>query len=139
MCSVEICGGGLYLGILSLYDIKTRKIPRWLLSFGIVGAILLKSIYKNTSILLVSAGIGIGMLFCIFSKITGETLGMGDSYLITILGGFVGVWNLLYILAYAFLFSAFFSAIILIVKRFNRSIQIPFIPFLMAAYILWSF
>ncbi len=68
---------------------------------------------------------------------TGETLGMGDSYLITILGGVVGVWNLLYILAYAFLFSAAYSAILLATKKFKRNIQIPFVPFLTAAYILW--
>lgn len=139
MCPLEIYGGGLYLGILSVYDIQTRKVPRWLLGVGMAAAIFLKCFYKNSSIFLVSVGIAIGIVFCMISKVTGETLGMGDSYLITILGGFVGAWNLLYILAYAFLFSAIYSAIVLVMRKFNRKIQIPFIPFLMAAYVLWSF
>lgn len=138
MCPLEIYGGGLYLGILSVVDIRTRKIPRWLLVLGMSGTILLKSIYKNCSIMLAVSGVAIGFLFCMISKITEETLGMGDSYLITILGAFVGGWNLLYILAYAFLFSAGYSVVVLIFCRFNRKIQIPFIPFLMAAYILWA-
>lgn len=139
MCALEIYGGGLYLGILSVLDIRTRKIPRWLLILGMSGTILLKSISKNSSIVLVVSGVAIGFLFCMISKVSKETLGMGDSYLITILGAFVGGWNLLYILAYAFLFSACYSVIVLLFHRFNRKIQIPFIPFLMVAYILWAF
>ncbi len=137
MCPLEICGGGLYLGILSVYDIKTRKVPRWLLGMGMVAAIFLKCVYRSSSIALVSMGIGIGVVFCIISKITDETLGMGDSYLITILGVFVGGWDLLCILAYAFLFAASYSVLVLVMKRFNKNIQIPFIPFLMAAYVIW--
>lgn len=137
MYPLELWGGGLYLSILSIYDIRTHRIPRWLLWIGIIATIFLKGFYKNISIALIGMGIGIGILFCTISKLTEETLGMGDSYLITILGGFVGAWNLLYILAYAFLFSAGYSAILLIRKKFNKNIQIPFVPFLMAAYGLW--
>lgn len=137
MYPLELCGGGLYLGILSVYDIKTRKIPGWLFYVGMGGVILLKCLYKNISLLQAGIGIGIGVIFCIISKVTEETFGMGDSYLITILGGLVGAWNLLYILAYAFLFSASYSIILLVRKRFRRNLQIPFVPFILFAYILW--
>ncbi len=139
MYPLEIYGGGLYLGILSLIDIRTRKIPQWLLILGMLMAVITKSICKNISIILIISGVAIGLLFCMISKTTGEKLGVGDSYVITLIGAFTGMWNLLQILCYAFLFSACYSAAILIIKKFNRKIQIPFIPFLMAAYVLWSF
>ena len=76
-----------------------------------------------------------GLGFLAVSKVSGEALGYGDSILITILGIFLGFWNILSVLMAAFLLAAVFSAVMLARRGFTRKSSFPFVPFLAAAYI----
>ena len=84
---------------------------------------------------LLIAGGAVGAGFLAVSKISGEAMGYGDSILITILGGFLGFWNILSVLTAAFLLAAVFSAVMLVRRGFTRKSSFPFVPFLTAAYI----
>ena len=42
----------------------------------------------------ICAGIGVGVLFLLVSKVTEEAIGYGDSVAIMILGGYLGFWKL---------------------------------------------
>mgnify|MGYP000600478300 CR=1 FL=1 len=53
----------------------------------------------------ICAGIGVGVLFLLVSKVTEEAIGYGDSVAIMILGGYLGFWKVVGVLAAAFFYK----------------------------------
>ncbi len=130
----QICFGS-YLCIVSVWDIRRRMIPCWLLGIGGVLAVVFQLLQKNTSVVSVLAGMAVGGIFLVISKVTEEGLGYGDSLMILAVGIYMGFWQLLYLLTGAYLMAAVFAGVVLVRKRFSRKDSFPFIPFLTAAYI----
>lgn len=131
ICAMIGCG---YLLVLSVQDFRERMISGTFLVFGAVAAVGSQIIWNRCSIWECIGGLLIGLLFIGISRITREGFGYGDSILITILGIYVGIWNLMYVLVIAFLLTAIWSIFILIRFRFHREKALPFIPFLTAGY-----
>ena len=100
----------IYLVILSVLDIRTRKLPMWLLAAGGICVILSQLIRRETPWELCLFGAAAGCIFLMISKMTRESFGYGDSLLILLLGVAVGFWNLISLLAIAFFLSAVVSA-----------------------------
>lgn len=125
----------IYMTVLSVMDIKWKKLPLLLLLSGAVFPVA--EIIRGTEVPLtvLAAGGAVGILFLAVSKATGEAFGYGDSLLILVMGSFVGFWKILYLLLGAFSTAAVFSVFMLIRTRFNRKSSFPFVPFLTAAYI----
>ena len=74
-----------------------------------------------------------GVLFLLVSKVTEEAIGYGDSVAIVILGGYLGVWKVVGVLAAAF----FTSGVCSVILAFRRRVKtMPFFPFLTLGYIL---
>lgn len=126
---------GLLAGI-SVVDIYFRKLPAvWLLA-GNVAALGYQIFVGKGDVWLIMGGIGIGILFLLVSKVTGESMGYGDSWTILIMGMYLGIWELIEVLAGAFFLLAIFSVIGLTVKKMSKRLRIPFLPFLAAGYLL---
>ena len=122
---------GIYLIILSVMDIKRRKLKLTVLLSGVLfipAGVLCRNEIPAAFLL---AGGAVGTVFLAVSKVTEEAFGYGDSVLILIMGGFLGFWDILALLTGA---SAF-SLILLIRSRFQRKDTFPFVPFLTAAYL----
>ena len=81
----------------------------------------------------ICAGIGVGVLFLFVSKVTEEAIGYGDSVAIMILGGYLGFWKVVGVLAAAFFTSGVCSVILAFRGRVKA---MPFFPFLTLGYIL---
>lgn len=138
MCelSEEICI--VYLSVLSILDIRFRKMPVWLLSVGGVSVIAYQiwKMIEGTAIPLplIVTGAVVGILFLGISKVTREALGYGDGLVILILGLYLGFWNLTIVLMITF-FAAFVIALLLMIsKRNRRKLAMPFVPFLCIGY-----
>ena len=125
----------LYLIILSCMDIRRRKLSLRVLLAGAPAAVISGIFASEIPAALLIAGGAVGLGFLAVSKVSGEALGYGDSILITILGTFLGFWNILSVLMAAFLLAAVFSAVMLARRGFTRKSSFPFVPFLAAAYI----
>ncbi|MEE1086874.1 MAG: A24 family peptidase [Schaedlerella sp.] len=126
--------GCCYLLLLSIQDIRTRMVSQRILIIGGTLALIVQSVLKLYPLELCVAGGLLGVLFIGISRLTREALGYGDSFLITILGIFLGIWNLMYVLVIAFIISALVSMVVLIRFCYNRKKTLPFIPFLTAGY-----
>ena len=100
----------IYLVILSVLDIRTRKLPMWLLAAGGICVILSQLIRRETPWELCLFGAAAGCIFLMISKMTRESFGYGDSLLILLLGVAVGFWNLISLLAIRIFF--FLSAVV---------------------------
>lgn len=131
ICSIVGC---CYLLVLSVQDFRERMISGMLLAVGAAAAVGSQIIWNRYSVWECIGGLLIGLLFIGISRLTRESLGYGDSILITILGIYIGVWNLMYVLLIAFLLSAICAVLILIKFCFHRKKALPFIPFLTVGY-----
>lgn len=131
ICRVIFAG---YLGVLTVMDIRNKRLN---LLFLLSGFLLMTAGFfckREIHPLLLATGAGVGIVFLLASRVTGESFGYGDSILIMIMGGFLGFWDILSLLTAAFLLAAVFSVIMLVWKKFNRKTAFPFVPFLMIAY-----
>ena len=81
------------------------------------------------------AGLVIGSLFIVISKATREGLGYGDSWLMCILGGYLGIWNMLELLVMTWMLTAVVAGIILARSRFKKRTSIPLVPLITVGYI----
>lgn len=126
--------GLIFLFVCSMWDLRTKKIPIWLLSVGAGGIILFHIFCKNINLFSTLGGIGLGMICLLISKVTKEALGYGDSILICLLGSYVGFINILWIITTAFGLAGIFSLIFFVGKNRYKEKAIPFIPFLAISY-----
>ena len=133
----------LILTGLSVSDIRNKKVSRKVLTlWGILTVIwkivdfyqirvfLEKMEQTNVDDL---AGIGVGVLSLLVSKVTEEAIGYGDSVAIMILGGYLGFWKVVGVLAAAIFTSGVCSVILALRGRVKT---MPFFPFLTLGYIL---
>lgn len=135
----KLCFGG-YLCVVSVWDIRKREIPLWLIAVGGLLAAGLGFFSEKHSIMLMIAGALVGMVFVGISKVTEEAFGYGDSLMIAVAGVYLGFWNVLGLLVWAHVLAALFAGYILIRKGIYKGVSFPFVPFLLAAYtvIVWQ-
>ena len=131
ICKVVFAG---YLVVLTVMDIRHKRLNLLFLLSGFLLVIAGWFFGRDLHPLLRITGSGVGLVFLLASRVTGESFGYGDSLLILIMGGFLGFWDILSVLMVAFLLAAAFSGIMLMRKRFSRKTAFPFVPFLMIAY-----
>lgn len=123
-----------YLCVLTVMDIRRQQLSLLFLLSGFFLAAAGMLCGRSIHPLLLAAGGGVGIVFLMASRVTGESFGYGDSLLIVIMGTFLGFWNILSVLTAAFLLAAVFSAVMLVTRKFNRKSAFPFVPFLTLAY-----
>lgn len=129
---------GLLLVIVTVQDIKWKKIR---VGIVISTAILLSACIPfsySLSALDRVLGLSIGLGVMIISKVTGGKIGMGDGLVLGVTGMGLGFWGNMELFALALTIAAVFSMALLATKRANRKKAIPFMPFLLMAYLFLS-
>lgn len=126
-------------GILLLYssitDIVRREINIGaLVVFGILG--MLCAVFgKDISWMETIFGVVIGLILVLVSVMTRGELGMGDGILICITGLYIGFSRNILLVMVALMLSAFFSMVLLLIKK-NMKLEYPFVPFLLMSYMI---
>lgn len=114
---------GFTLGV-SIYDWKQRLIPvKFLWTYSAVAVLCAWSDVRI-------GGLLIGILFWLVSKITKEAIGYGDSWVITLLGMYLGGRDLIRLLFTASFLAAIVSLIWMWKQGWKREGSLPFVPFL---------
>ena len=132
---METIGLAFLYGLTAMDDLKTKQVRVIeIIVFGIIG-ILTNIIYRPHTLLSVLGGVGIGLLTIAFSYISKEKIGMGDAYIITVTGLYLGFINTAVLLWLSSLLAAI-TGLVLIRKYDKPKIEIPFVPFLLIAYII---
>lgn len=125
----------LSLAVISVRDIQTRKVSVYLLLAAGVSSVVYQVCMGKMEWQLVLAGAAVGIGFLIISKLSDEGIGYGDSLAIMILGIYLGLWNLLLVLAAAFFLLLCVMIPVLWRKRMSRKCALPFFPFLTGGYL----
>ena len=125
----------ILLGIAGVMDWKKREVPIWLLILISAVVFIITICCDRVNVWFRLAGAGLGLVFFLISRVTKEAVGYADSWLILVLGIHLGIFFVLQVL-FAASFMAAIAAVFYLWKRnWRRSETLPFIPFLVLAYI----
>jgi len=129
----------IILLVLSMVDIRSKRIPLLMIVGLIVLAIISSLALQPVDWVLMAAGAVVGLVFIIVSKVTREKLGYGDSLILLALGILLGFWEVMILILIAFLASACFGIIMVCWKKKNKNTSFPFVPFIALSYALVTF
>lgn len=122
------------LALCSAEDIKKKRIRlNPLLAFGILG-IFFHMLWRMQSIGDLLLGMTVGVVLLFLSVLTGGKIGMGDAILLIVTGIYLGLRQNLELFFYGLLMCSMWALGLLILRKKSRKDSIPFVPFLLAAY-----
>lgn len=145
----RLCGGtrgkmiavvftGIWLIALSLFDMRYRRVPVWLILPGGVltgGVIIYQYVIEKS-----------GAAECWFGMIPGIALlllamgtrkaGWADGMVTMFLGGILGLRQCIMAVMLSLMLISVLSLLLLIFHRANRGTKVPFIPFLTLGFVL---
>lgn len=135
MCEISKWLMLTFLVVCSISDWKWRSVRVRMLIlmsvFGVLGGML----FMQKSLWLILGGFVMGLLFLGISYLTKESIGYADSWLILILGVYLGLKDMALLLVIAFFLAGLVSLGGVVLKRWKRDGTIAFIPFLTTAYV----
>lgn len=132
-------GNAVLLGVLAVSayrDWMEKKICIYgPLLCGIAG-ILLHVIFQERTHVEVLGGVAVGGAVLLIAWLGRGCVGSGDGIMLIVSGIFLGFWRNLTLLLTALAMAAVAALFLLVVKRKERKYRLPFVPFLLAAYLL---
>ena len=145
MSTVSIVGTAIWLLWISLSDIKSRRVPAWLIVGGgavnvmisvgedvlTLGAQMTQGDYWGTLL----GGIIPGVFLLLLVPITG-CVGWGDGAVMTLLGISLGLRGSVLVLCAGLFLAALWSVVLLVLRKANRNTCLPFLPFLTMGWFL---
>lgn len=124
----------VFLAMNSWLDIRRREISL-LLTVVYAGCGIICSILQGRKIQDVLIPAGIGILFLAAGLISRGAIGAGDCWILLALGALLDTETYIRMLCIGFFLAAFWSGILLVIRRKSRKTEIPLMPFLLAGYI----
>ena len=124
----------VFLAMNSWLDIRRREISL-LLTVVYAGCGIIYSILQGRKIQDVLIPAGIGILFLAAGLISRGAIGAGDCWILLALGAMLDTETYIRMLCIGFFLAAFWSGILLVIRRKSRKTEIPLVPFLLAGYI----
>ena len=124
----------VFLAMNSWLDIRRREISL-LLTVVYAGCGIIYSILQGRKLQDVLIPAGIGILFLAAGLISRGAIGAGDCWILLALGALLDTETYIRMLCIGFFLAAFWSGILLVIRRKSRKTEIPLVPFLLAGYI----
>lgn len=123
------------LGILSIIDIKSKALPTWLIGVFAIVCFIFRYI-EGVSFFDFILSLLPGIVLFILAICTKEKIGIGDAFVVGILGIGYTVQNVVSILGISLFFVAIWAIGLLIIKKANRKTELPFLPYLFIGHLL---
>lgn len=117
-------------------DILKKKVYLWILAAGGLFTAVCILFCGDISILSRLGGAAVGACVILLSFITGGKIGLGDGILLCITGLGLGFWGNMELFCLALTLAAGLSIILLALRKADRKMSIPFIPFMFAGYLI---
>jgi len=138
MLDVEMLVKVAYLLILSIYDVRERKVPLVLLGIGGVFVVLQGIHYGRTDMLvwmqlLVGSFPGVFLLIVAWAS---KKAGYADGVVLMLLGMTEGYREGIVLLCVSLLLLSGLVILLLFLRKVKRNTRMPYIPFLTGAYLL---
>ena len=127
----------ILLAAASVQDLRYRQVFVPAAASGAAAGIVITAVCGDMTYLSAAAGILSGTGVILFSRLTGGAVGSGDGWIIAACGSLMGFADGMALLLTASLLMMPVSALLLLTRRKKKTDTLPFVPFLMAAYLLY--
>lgn len=124
-----------FLGLNSCFDLRRKQISLVLVVLYVILSVPYLIWYRQKSVLFLAGALP-GILMLCIGKASGGALGQGDGLVILVSGLYMGIWRTVEWIMSALLLAAAWAGFLLVVKKKGWKESFPFVPFLLAAYIL---
>ena len=135
MCKIANVIVAIFLMIAAYSDWKTKRISVVLLSVATLIIVLFRLVFIRDTLWPTLGGIVVGLSFLLISRVTKEAIGYGDSWLILLLGIFMGGKSILEVIFRSGFAAGIFGLLRGTILGWNKRQTIPFVPFLFIAYL----
>ena len=128
----------LWLIGLSLFDIRYKSVPVWMVLLGGAGIIcggFYKYAFEEYHITGSLWGMAPGILLLLLAVSTGKA-GWVDGVVLLLLGSALGIQGIILTAMFSLILISILSVILLVLHRVNRWTRIPYIPCLTVGYLL---
>ena len=127
-----------WLLIASIFDIRSRRIPVWMLvlggSFAVLTAVC-RCGFALAEYVEMIKGCVPGMILLLMAAAT-DKAGTADGLVLIFLGICMGGKSCLAVFMLSLVLISLFSAVLLMLRRAGRNTKLPYLPFLAAAWLL---
>lgn len=123
------------LGIGAVFDVRTRKIPVYVIVWFGAAGLFLRAIHGQLLNAEWVLGAAVGVLLLAVSRISRESLGVADALILIVSGIYLGFAGNLVLLTVALVQSLLAGVCVAVMKREKLwKMKLPFVPFLLGAY-----
>ncbi len=127
---ISVVGSILLLAPAVVMDVRKKRLPLVFLAvFGAAG-IVVNLCFENLKWPDIAAGVAVGGLFLLISKITREQIAYGDGVLVGSLGAWIGGGLLSGAVLIGLLSGGAFGLFLILIRKRSRKHRLPFAPFL---------
>lgn len=117
-------------------DLMKKKVYLWMPAAGGLISTVCIPFCNDISLINRMGGMAVGACVILLSFITGGKIGTGDGIILCITGLGLGLWGNMELFCLALFLAAGLSIILLALRKANRKMGIPFIPFIFAGYLI---
>lgn len=126
----------LSLFICAWVDWKKEKVCMPFLFMTGIAAVLFHLFLQDSSVYELLSGTLVGAAMLLYALCTKESIGYGDGCLFVITGLFLGFRKNLLLLLLAAVMTGITGAFLMVMRKKGRKDRIPFIPFVLASFVL---
>ncbi len=125
-----------FLFVAAWMDHKRQELPMGFVILMAITGILFQVTTQQMSFWNLFLGCMLGGLFLGMGKLTNQAIGYGDGWMLAATGIFLGFSKNVFLLLLGVSLAAIFSIGLLIFQKKKKKDGIPFLPFLLAGYVL---
>ena len=133
---IRIVSVGLLLTIEGMRDLRKKEIGLILPIINAIIAVFLLPAGKDVGIISMGIAFALGLIIIIISFLTNESIGLGDGIIICSTGLMLGWKKNMIMFFLACFICAVLSAVLLTLKKVDKKSKIPFVPFMVPAFLL---
>lgn len=123
--------------VVSAYkDWKEKTVYLYILFLAGIMGLILHLVYHDRSITDLLAGALVGAIMIFAAWVSKESIGTGDGAMLIVSGIYLGFWKNLMLVVIALFLAGGAAIFFLFIMRKERNYRIPFLPFLLVAYLL---
>ncbi len=116
-------------------DLKEKRIHVFIPVGAAAIGLLLHLLWRQRTFGDVLLGMAVGVAVLLPAVLGRGSIGAGDGMILAACGIFLGFWANLTLLMTALMFAGMAALFLLVIKRKGRNYRMPFVPFLLAAYL----
>lgn len=127
----------LILAVAAYQDYREKQISLYIPLLGAASGIALHVLYQEMALKDILLGMTIGIGLLLGAWISGGSIGVGDGMMLMVSGLFLGIWDNVVLLMTAFGMIGMAALFLIVMMRKGKNYRLPFLPFLLTAYLFW--